>query len=71
MYFNVGSRWSELDVGTNAIGMVLDNKQAEFMSLDDHYAIASRRWSCAAVPIFDSNQDLIGILDLNNSYILP
>ena len=65
IYFNVGSRWSELDVGTNAIGMVLDNKQAEFMSLDDHYAIASRRWSCAAAPIFDSNQDLIGILDIS------
>ncbi|XBG72234.1 hypothetical protein V4S28_07935 [Enterococcus cecorum] len=46
IYFNVGSRWSELDVGTNAIGMALENKQAEFMSLDDHYAIASRRWSC-------------------------
>lgn len=65
IYFNVGSRWSELDVGTNAIGMVLENKQAEFMSLDDHYAIASRRWSCAAAPIFDSNQDLIGILDIS------
>lgn len=65
IYFNVGSRWSELDVGTNAIGMALENKQAEFMSLDDHYAIASRRWSCAAAPIFDSNQDLIGILDIS------
>ena len=70
IYFNVGSRWSELDVGTNAIGMAIENKQAEFMSLDNHYAIASRRWSCAAAPIFDSNQDLIGILDIstyNNS----
>lgn len=65
IYFNVGSRWSELDVGTNAIGMAIENKQAEFMSLDDHYAIASRRWSCAAAPIFDSNQDLIGILDIS------
>ena len=65
IYFNVGSRWSELDVGTNAIGMAIENKQAEFMSLDNHYAIASRRWSCAAAPIFDSNQDLIGILDIS------
>ena len=65
IYFNVGSRWAELDVGTNAIGMVLTLKKEATMSLNDHYAVASRNWGCAASPIFDCEQKLIGVLDIS------
>ena len=65
IYFNIGSRWSELDVGTNAIGMVLTSKKDATMALSDHYAVASRNWGCAASPIFDCEQKLIGVLDIS------
>lgn len=63
--FKEGSNWSELEVGTNAIGLALRTKEDEYLSLEDHYSSASRRWSCAASPILDENNELIGVLDVS------
>ena len=63
--FREGSNWSELQVGTNAIGMVLRTKEASFLSLDEHFSRASRRWSCAASPILDENDEILGVLDIS------
>nr|WP_028790782.1 sigma-54-dependent Fis family transcriptional regulator [Tetragenococcus muriaticus] len=65
IFFQEGSGWSELGVGTNAIGLVLKTKSQEWITLDEHYSVASRSWSCAASPIFDEENQLIAVLDIS------
>src|SRR5699024_9332029 len=59
-----GSRWNELDVGTNAISLTLKSKNSQLVSRYEHYAVASHNWSCFACPIFDEDQ-LVGVLDMS------
>ncbi|WP_327796014.1 sigma-54-dependent Fis family transcriptional regulator [Tetragenococcus koreensis] len=65
IFFQEGSGWSELGVGTNAIGLVLKTKSQEWITLDEHYSVASRSWSCAASPIFDEENQLVAVLDIS------
>lgn len=65
IYFKEGSSWQELDVGTNAIGMALKSKKEEVIGLNEHYSAASRNWGCASAPIFDDENQLVGILDVS------
>jgi len=65
IFFREGSRWSELAVGTNAIGLALKTRQAEQISLDEHYSVSSKNWSCAASPIVDEEGDLLAVLDIS------
>lgn len=62
--FLEGSRWNELDVGTNAISLTLKNKESQMVSRFEHYAVASHDWSCYACPIFDEDT-LVGVLDMS------
>ena len=62
--FFEGSRWNELDVGTNAISLTLKSKNSQMVSRYEHYAVASHNWSCFACPIFDEDQ-LVGVLDMS------
>ncbi|MGO2629312.1 MAG: sigma-54-dependent Fis family transcriptional regulator [Enterococcus italicus] len=63
--FREGSNWSELEVGTNAIGLALRSKEDECLDLEEHYSAASRKWSCAASPILDENNEILGVLDIS------
>ena len=63
--FREGSNWSELEVGTNAIGLALRSKEDECLALEEHYSAASRKWSCAASPILDENNEILGVLDIS------
>ncbi|KRL37399.1 transcriptional regulator AcoR [Liquorilactobacillus uvarum DSM 19971] len=64
-YFKEGTKWTELNVGTNAIGIALRTKKDKYVSLNEHYAYASRQWSCSASPIFDETGSLLGVLDVS------
>lgn len=63
--FVEGVRWSEGEVGTNAIGTALQAEEAIMVTGKEHYAVASHRWSCAAAPIRDQSGNLLGVLDLS------
>lgn len=65
IFFREGSGWSELDIGTNAIGLVLKTKSQEWLTLGEHYSVSSRSWSCAAAPIFDEENQLVAVLDIS------
>ncbi len=52
IYFKEGSSWTEQDVGTNAIGLALNIKKQIFVGMNEHYAYASKNWSCAAAPTY-------------------
>lgn len=63
--FKEGSNWSESAAGTNAIGLALRTEDSEFISLEEHYAMGSKNWSCAAAPIFNEKHQVIGILNVS------
>ena len=65
IYFKEGSCWTEQDVGTNAIGLALIIKKQIFVSREEHYAYASKNWSCVAAPIFNEVGEVIGILNVS------
>lgn len=63
--FREGSTWTESVAGTNAIGVALRTKTEAFISFSEHYSVASKSWSCAAAPILDEQQKVVGILDIS------
>ena len=63
--FVEGVRWTEEEVGTNAIGTALHAKEPILISGTEHYSVASHKWSCSAAPIHDEEGRLVGILDIS------
>lgn len=63
--FVEGVRWTEEEVGTNAIGTALHAGEPILISGPEHYSVASHKWSCSAAPIHDDEGKLVGILDIS------
>ncbi|RXZ02543.1 sigma-54-dependent Fis family transcriptional regulator [Fictibacillus sp. S7] len=63
--FIEGVKWTEDEVGTNAIGTALQTKEAVLVSGTEHYSIASHQWSCSAVPVHDPEGRILGVLDVS------
>ncbi len=63
--FVEGVRWTEAEVGTNAIGTALQTKEAVTINGAEHYSVASHQWSCSATPIFHDNGNLMGVIDVS------
>lgn len=63
--FVEGVKWTEVAVGTNAIGTALEIEEAIMISGTEHYSVASHSWSCAAAPIHNDDGKLIGVLDFS------
>jgi transcriptional regulator of acetoin/glycerol metabolism len=63
--FMEGARWTEGEVGTNAIGTALEIEEAVMVHGTEHYSIASHNWSCSAAPIRNDDGTLMGIIDVS------
>ncbi|MCM2533933.1 sigma-54-dependent Fis family transcriptional regulator [Neobacillus pocheonensis] len=63
--FVEGVRWTEGEVGTNAIGTAIQTKEAVIINGAEHYSVASHKWSCSATPIFHDNGSLMGVIDVS------
>ncbi|MEA4924105.1 MAG: sigma-54-dependent Fis family transcriptional regulator [Syntrophomonadaceae bacterium] len=63
--FVQGAKWTEEEVGTNAIGTGLVLKKPFQTSGSEHYCFKHHDWTCSAAPIFDKNGRMIGILDMS------
>ncbi|MBU5258001.1 sigma-54-dependent Fis family transcriptional regulator [Bacillus pumilus] len=63
--FMEGSRWTETDVGTNAIGTALVIGEAVTINGTEHFSVASHHWSCSAAPIRDADGTIIGVIDIS------
>ncbi|WP_026961444.1 sigma-54-dependent Fis family transcriptional regulator [Alicyclobacillus herbarius] len=63
--FVEGVRWTEAEVGTNAIGTSLVVNQPLMLIGSEHYAVASQDWSCAAAPIHDTDGAVVGVVDVS------
>lgn len=66
--FLKGYKWSEEDVGTNAIGTSLYlNKPIQTLGVE-HYCKKQHKWTCSAAPIHDSRGKIIGCIDLSGDF---
>lgn len=66
--FVEGVCWTEERVGTNAIGTALETGEAVMVNGPEHFSVASHQWSCAAAPVYDSQRNLVGVMDLTCPY---
>jgi transcriptional regulator of acetoin/glycerol metabolism len=61
-----GGRWSEADIGTNAIGTAIAESRPVQIHGAEHFCTEVQRWTCAAVPVHDPcDGELLGIVDIS------
>lgn len=64
--FSEGARWTEGDVGTNAIGTALQEASPVQLFSGEHFEQAQHPWYCTAFPIHDPRSgELLGIVDIS------
>ncbi|QHZ48238.1 sigma-54-dependent Fis family transcriptional regulator [Bacillus sp. NSP9.1] len=63
--FVEGVRWTEAEVGTNAIGTALEIGEAVTINGSEHFSVASHHWSCSAAPIKDEDGMTLGVIDIS------
>jgi len=65
----LGTRWAELDVGTNGIGTALANRQTMQVFAAEHYCEAFHNTTCTAAPIrHPITRQAIGVFDITSGY---
>jgi transcriptional regulator of acetoin/glycerol metabolism len=61
-----GGRWSEADIGTNAIGAAIAESRPVQIRGAEHFCSKVQRWTCAAVPVHDpTDGELLGVVDIS------
>lgn len=61
-----GGRWSEDDIGTNAIGIAMRTGRAVQVLGAEHYSEEIHRWSCSATPVRDPvTGQILGIINMS------
>lgn len=63
--FVQGAKWTEEEVGTNAIGTCLILRKPFQTSGSEHYCYKHHEWTCSAAPIFSRDGQMMGILDMS------
>ncbi|WP_235869214.1 sigma-54-dependent transcriptional regulator family protein [Veronia nyctiphanis] len=71
LLFESGTSWREQYNGTNAVGTALQTGDAVSVGKDEHFLIANRYMMASAAPIFDSERDLVGVLNVSSDAYLP
>lgn len=59
----LGSNWEEKYRGTNALGLSIKTQRPALVSGIEHFFDADKGISCASSPIFNSQGEMIGLLD--------
>ncbi len=62
-----GVLWSEESKGTNAVGTAIFDRLPTLVHANEHYLRANHFMSCSAAPIFDDQNNLIGVLDVSGN----
>ncbi len=63
--FIEGVKWTEKEVGTNAVGTALRTKEPITVIGTEHYAVASHSWGCSSSPIMNEDGQLAGALNIS------
>jgi transcriptional regulator of acetoin/glycerol metabolism len=61
-----GARWSEAQEGTNGIGTCLVEQRPLTIDRDQHFFTRNTLLSCTAVPVYDADAKLTGVLDVSS-----
>ncbi|OZG73310.1 sigma-54-dependent Fis family transcriptional regulator [Hahella sp. CCB-MM4] len=67
----IGNQWTEVSTGTNAIGTAIASGQAVQVGREEHYLRANRYMVGSAAPIFNTNKEMVGVLDISSDAYLP
>ncbi len=70
-WFNAGASWHEMSTGTNAIGTALTAGEAVQIQRDEHFLKLHRYMIGSASPIFDVDNELLGVLDISSDIYMP
>jgi transcriptional regulator of acetoin/glycerol metabolism len=66
--FVEGADWSEEEIGTNAIGTCIKEEIPLQVFSYEHYSKICQEWTCSASPIFESDGNLIGVLNMSGPF---
>lgn len=61
-----GALWSEAQEGTNGIGTCLVEQRPLTIDRDQHFFTRNTLLSCTAVPVYDADAKLTGVLDVSS-----
>jgi transcriptional regulator of acetoin/glycerol metabolism len=65
-HLELGGRWDESVIGTNAIGTALTDGRPTRISGAEHFCEDVQRWTCAAVPVrHPIDGELLGVVDIS------
>lgn len=65
-HLEVGGRWEEDAIGTNAIGTALAERRPVQICGAEHFCAEVQRWTCAAKPVLHPiDGELLGIVDIS------
>lgn len=60
-----GALWTEPEIGNNAAGTALLLKKPVQISGAEHYCQKHHSWTCSGAPIFNDQNQLIGVLEMS------
>jgi transcriptional regulator of acetoin/glycerol metabolism len=61
-----GTIWDEKLRGTNALGLALHTGRTSMVTGAEHYFASHSKVSCVATPVFDSQGQIVGLLDASS-----
>jgi transcriptional regulator of acetoin/glycerol metabolism len=64
--FTPGNLWTNLEVGSNAIGVALKYGTAVQMVGAEHYCVTHHGWTCSAAPIHGLDGNVVGCLNMSS-----
>ncbi len=59
-----GAYMNEESVGTNAMGLAIDENRPIQLTAQEHFINAYHRWTCSSAPIHNEDDEIIGALNL-------
>lgn len=65
---HVGDLWIESFTGTNAIDLSLRHRKPIQVFAHEHYLSSAADWTSSSAPIFNADNDLLGVLSITGEY---
>lgn len=64
----LGDNWTEESAGTNSIGLCLLTLKPTQVFAAEHFCKTAHNWAASSAPIFDENNNLLGVLSMVGDY---
>ena len=69
IYCRAGFRWTERDVGTSATSLALERRIPVQINESEHYCYRGHDYTCSASPVFQGDDELLGVLALSGKAV--